>query len=79
MELTWSQQHFVEGLEKGRQEGRQEGGRRLRDVVRRLIERRFGALPAPTRERLEAIEDLDTLDRLSERAFEAESLDDLGL
>ena len=39
-----------QGMQQGRLEGLQEGMQRLRDVIRHLIEKRFGALPT----RLEA-------------------------
>jgi predicted transposase/invertase (TIGR01784 family) len=67
------QEGWQEGKQEGRQEGRQEGELRL---LRRRIERRFGALPPWAEERLRACS-VEDLERLDERFVEATSLDEL--
>jgi len=75
---------FVEAEQKGRQEGLREGLRAgLRagrqgelTVLRRLIEKRFGALPGWAREKLAALSALE-LEELSERVLDAQSVDEL--
>ncbi|MEA2694998.1 MAG: hypothetical protein QOJ16_4385, partial [Acidobacteriota bacterium] len=75
MATTWS-----ERLEtKGRKEGLQEGLLTLREVLLGLLEQRFGALPAETRERVAAISSLERLARLHKRALTARSLGALRL
>ena len=64
MELTWAERMEAKGI---------------RHTLLRFLERRFGPLPATLRERLDAIDDPETLDRLSDKAFDATSLDELGL
>ena len=56
-----------------RQEGRQEGGL---DVLRRLLERRFGTIPPRYQDRLAAA-DSDTLLRWSERILTAQTIDEV--
>ena len=63
-----------EGREKGLQKGRIKG---LRKTPIRLGRIRFGRLPKATRAAIEAIDDLDRLERLSERILTATSWDDL--
>jgi len=60
---------FRRGLQKGRQEGE------LR-VLRRQIEKRFGAIPAWAVERLVGLSTTD-LEELTERILEAASIEDL--
>ena len=75
---------FVEAEQKGRQEGLREGLRAgLRagrqgelTVLRRLIEKRFGALPGWAREKLAALS-ASELEELSERVLDAQSVDEL--
>jgi hypothetical protein len=62
-----------QGLQQGRQEGRQEGEV---FVLRRVIDRRFGALPGWADERLAQLS-LAELDDLSLRVLDAVSLDEL--
>jgi hypothetical protein len=64
---------FKRGLQEGRQEGRQEGEL---TVLSRLIERRFGAVPAWAAERLAGLSTAE-LEELSERILEARSIEDL--
>jgi predicted transposase YdaD len=62
-----------EGREKGREEGREEGELA---VLRRLIEKRFGAIPEWAQERL-ATRSTKELEELSERLLDAGSLKEL--
>ena len=73
----WKQEGLEEGLQRGLQQGIQqgrreglEGGRR---ALLRLVEKKFGALTAEQRERLEGMD----LDELAERLIDASSLDEL--
>jgi hypothetical protein len=63
----------AEGVEEGRQDGIQQGELRM---LRRLLEKRFGPIPAWAEERLggRSAEDLEAL---SIRLLEAQSLEDL--
>lgn len=74
--MTWADKLVAEGRTEGLDEGRTEG---LRQMLRRFLEKRFGPLSATARERLEAIDDPEALDRLGDRIFDARSLDELGL
>jgi hypothetical protein len=66
-----------EGLEKGLQKGRQEGLQAGElTVLRRVIEKRFGALPSWAREKLAAMP-ASELEDLSVRVLDAKSLDEL--
>ena len=64
---------YKRGRQEGRQEGLQEGELKL---VRRLIEKRFGAMPAWAEERL-ASRSAPELEELSVRLLDAQSLEDL--
>ena len=70
------------GLQQGRQEGRQEGLQEGRQegilqgeaaLLRRLLVRRFGALPSWAEQRLEQA-NLEELERWAERVLEAQKL-----
>jgi len=69
----WIIEAEQKGLQKGRQEGLQAGEL---TVLRRLIEKRFGALPGWAREKLAAMP-VSELEDLSERVLDAKSMDDL--
>ncbi|MEM9558542.1 MAG: DUF4351 domain-containing protein [Acidobacteriota bacterium] len=62
--------------EKLRAEGRSQGQRQM---LQRLLERRFGPLSSSVRERLDSVRDADELLRLGDRILDARSLDELGL
>ena len=84
MQMTWSQRIKAEGFKLGRQEGRAVGrkeGREegLRQVLLRLLERRFGPLPESVRTQVEAIASPRRLTRLAEQVLVASSLEDLRL
>ena len=61
------------GIEKGRQEGRQEGEAAL---LKRLLARRFGALPDAVQVRLTTA-DVDQLEEWAIKVLDAESLDEV--
>jgi hypothetical protein len=61
------------GIQEGRQEGRQEGEL---TILRRLIERRFGTLPAWAEQRLGAAS-TEQLEELATRVLDAARLEDL--
>ena len=63
----------AEGIEDGRQDGIQQGELR---ILRRLLEKRFGPIPAWVEERLVG-RSADDLEALSVRLLEAQSLEDL--
>jgi predicted transposase YdaD len=72
---------YKKGLEEGRQEGRQEGLQKgLREgelaVLRRLIEKRFGAIPPWVEERLAGRPTVE-LEDLSVRVLDVQSVEDL--
>jgi hypothetical protein len=63
--------------QEGRQEGIAEGERkRGAAVLTRLLERRFGPLPDPVRERI-ASADVGTLEEWSLRTLDAASIEDV--
>ena len=64
---------YRRGLQEGRQEGRQEGDL---TALRRLIEKRFGAIPGWAEERL-ASRSTSELEDLIVRVLDAQSLEDL--
>jgi hypothetical protein len=71
-----------DGMEKGRREGIRQGQRQGRlEEARKVLFRqggiRFGRLDKPTRAAIEAIDDLDRLERLSERLLTAARWADL--
>ena len=65
-------------LDEGREEGREEGAlREARKLLLRMGQRKFGA-PEPAAEAaVQAIADLDRLERMSDRIFDATSWPDL--
>jgi hypothetical protein len=91
MELTWLGKAEARGMEKGIKRGRKEGIAqgaetatreavgRLRQVVLRQIEQRFGAVPAKTRRKIEAIDSLEPLADLAEQVLVVDSVGALGL
>src|ERR1039457_1236016 len=64
---------FMKGRQEGRREGRKEGELA---VLRRLIEKRFGALPGWASDKLTALP-ASELDDLSERVLDAKSVEEL--
>ena len=76
VEMTWAEQMMAKGEARGEARGRAEG---LRTALRRFLEQRFGHLPEASDRRLAAIDEVDALERLSDRAFRGASLDEFGL
>ena len=73
---------FEEGEAKGKIEGKAEGeliGKQeeARDLLLRLGEKRFGPLDAQTRQRIEALDSLQTLEELTLRILEVENWSEL--
>ncbi|HSJ76555.1 MAG TPA: hypothetical protein VK899_10300, partial [Gemmatimonadales bacterium] len=70
MELTWLGQAEARGIEQGVTLGAETATRkaveRMRRVVFRLMAQRFGAVPAKTRRKIEAIDSLEPLADLAE-------------
>src|SRR6185436_14487760 len=95
MELTWLGQAEARGMEKGIERGIKKGMEkgiaqgsetatrqaveRLRRVVLRQLEQRFGAVPAKVRRKVEAIDSLEPLAALAEKVLVVESVGKLGL
>ena len=73
----WKQEGLHEGLHKGRLEGREEG-RQLGTsaLLSRLLQRRFGTLPAPVQQRLTNAT-LDELEVWSLKVLDAKTLEDV--
>lgn len=69
---------LAEGRREGRREGRTEGKvEAKREDLLRFGTKRLGAPDAPTRARVEAIEEVADLDRILDRLFEVENWDEL--
>jgi hypothetical protein len=78
--MTWADrirdEGWREGMENGLERGKEQGARR---ILLRLLGLRFGPLPDAVRERVEAIDSLETLTELADRVLVARSIDELGL
>ena len=68
-----------EGLAQGTETATQQAVERMRRVVFRQIEQRFGSVPAKVRRRVEAIDSLEPLADLAEKVFAVDSVGELGL
>ena len=75
MELTWLGKAEARGFEAATQQAVE----RMRRVVLRQVEQRFGTIPATMRQRIEAIDDLEPLANLAERVPFGPSIAELGL
>jgi len=64
---------YKRGLKEGKQEGEQKGESHL---LRRMVEKRFGSLPAWVEDRLRACS-IEELERIGDRFVDAASLDEL--
>ncbi|MCB9765406.1 MAG: Rpn family recombination-promoting nuclease/putative transposase [Alphaproteobacteria bacterium] len=74
---NWRAEGFEKGFEQGREQGIEQGRRQqAKELLVRLLERRYGSLSSDARERVEQA-DLDTLTTWTERIFTAESVDAL--
>ena len=79
MELTWLGQAEARGIEKGAETATRQAVGRMRRVVLRQIEQRFGVVPAKMRRKIEAIDSLEPLADLAERVLVVDSVGELGL
>jgi hypothetical protein len=83
MEMTWAEKMEVEytekGVRKGLQQGVAQGIEALHQVVLRLLSQRFGSVPEPVRQKVEAIDSMDSLSNLAAKVLEVQSIDDMGL
>ena len=75
----WKREGFEEGLEKGREEGQEESLVRLRGVLLRGLEDRFGAIPESVRGKVAALSSIEEVASLIARIATASSLDTMGL
>jgi hypothetical protein len=72
----WGNKLIREGREEGREEGLRQG---MRTMLLQQIRARFGRLPRPVRQRVEAISSMQELQALGRKILLAETLQDLGL
>jgi hypothetical protein len=84
MEMTWAERMEEKYTQKGIEQGREQGlelGRLegMRQVLLRLLGRRFGVVPDAVRRKVEAIEESAPLSDLTEKVLDARSIEDLGL
>ncbi|MEM1178319.1 MAG: DUF4351 domain-containing protein [Acidobacteriota bacterium] len=75
MEMTWAERLHEKGVALGHREGVASGQR----MLLRLVTSRFGAPPAHLEARIRQLENLEAIERLSERVLTAKTLADLGL
>jgi Putative transposase, YhgA-like len=75
-EVPMLEETLIEWQEQVREEGHLAGMRRM---LLRLLEQRFGRLPERVRHYVEALSSAEDLERLEDRALEAETLFELGL
>jgi predicted transposase/invertase (TIGR01784 family) len=76
----WERKARREGRKEGREEGREEGLLQgTRRMVLRLVERRFGSIPARVQEQINTIASLDELERVADKVLVARSLQELGI
>lgn len=75
MEMTWAERMEAEYTRKGIETGLAA----LRQVVLRLLDRRFGSVPETVRRKVEAIDAMEPLADLAEKVLEVRSIDDMGL
>jgi hypothetical protein len=75
----WERKARREGRKEGRDEGLKEGLLGARRMVLRLVERRFGSIPARVQEQINTIASLDELERVADKILMARSLQDLGI
>ncbi len=80
MEMTWAERMELQGVEKGMEQGLVAGKlQALRQVVVRLLGRRFGPVPETVQRKVEAIDSMESLGSLAERVLEVESIEEMGL
>lgn len=76
MEMTWAERMELQGVEKGIVAGKLQA---LRQVVVRLLGRRFGPVPETVQRKVEAIDSMESLGSLAEKVLEVESIEEMGL
>jgi len=79
MEMTWAERMEVEYTRKGIEQGLEQGLEELRQLLLRLLNRRFGAVPETVRRRVASIDSRESLSDLAEKVLEVKSIDDMGL
>jgi len=83
MEMTWAERMELQGVEKGMEKGLEQGLtagiQALRQVVVRLLGRRFGPVPETVQRKVEAIDSMESLGSLAEKVLEVESIEEMGL
>ena len=79
MEMTWAERMELQGVEKGMEQGLTAGLQALRQVVVRLLGRRFGPVPETVQRKVEAIDSMESLGDLAEKVLEARSIEEMGL
>jgi uncharacterized protein YunC (DUF1805 family) len=79
MEMTWAERMEAEYTRKGVEAGIEKGIAALRQVVLRLLDRRFGSVPETVRRKVEAIDAMEPLADLAEKVLEVRSIEDMGL
>ena len=78
--ITWEEKVEARGVEQGLARGLARGEEKgMREVLLRLLHRRFPVLPLRAVERIQAITSTDELGSLAERLLTARSLEELGL
>ncbi|MEP7012396.1 MAG: DUF4351 domain-containing protein [Acidobacteriota bacterium] len=78
--ITWEEKVEARGVELGVERGLARGQEKgMREVLLRLLKRRFPPLPRRAVERVQAITSTDELGSLAERLLTASSLEELGL
>ena len=75
MEMTWAEKMEIEYTQRGFQRGLDA----LHHVVLRLLSQRFGSVPEAVRQKVEAIDSMDSLSNLAGKVLEVQSIDDMGL
>jgi predicted transposase/invertase (TIGR01784 family) len=75
----WTREWKQEGREEGREEGLKEGLNKVRAVLIRELEKRFGPIPSEARQAVTALNSYETIMELSIAAATAPSLAALGL
>lgn len=68
-----------EGLARGAETATREAVGRMRRVILRQIEQRFGPVPTKIRRRIEAIDSLEPLADLAEKVLVVDSIGELSL
>lgn len=76
VEMTWGDRLRAEGEKRGEARGRLAGERTM---LLRLVTLMFGEAPAPLVERIQAINDEETLAQVAQQLVTIQSLDELVL